>query len=157
MIKHSFAIDERGKRHPSSNIYHSCCIITIYSLIAFSAIPAICTQSTLPEEWNDIALIISFNVIVWIGSLLYLSGVVNPKAVKLRYIIIGFTGFVLLGFAFTIIKYSVLLDQTLSMRQIHDYFLTVLKISAILVVFSVGLLASTRKQENRETHKMSQY
>jgi hypothetical protein len=102
------------------------------------------------EEWNDIALIISFNVIVWIGSLLYLSGVVNPKVIKLRYIIIGFTGFVLLGFAFTIFKYSVLLDQTLSMRQIFDYFLTVLKISATLVVF-LGLLAllGNRRIEKR--------
>ena len=138
MTKHSFSLDERGKsilRQTSTILY----IITIYSLIGFQLYRQFVLNQP-SEEWNDIALIISFNVIVWIGSLLYLSGVVNPKAVKLRYIIIGFTGFVLLGFAFTIFKYSVLLDQTLSMRQIHDYFLTVLKISAILVVFW-GLLA----------------
>ena len=138
MTKHSFTLDERGKhilRQTSTILY----IITIYSLIGFQLYRQFVLNQP-SEEWNDIALIISFNVIVWIGSLLYLSGVVNPKAVKLRYIIIGFTGFVLLGFAFTIFKYSVLLDQTLSMRQIHDYFLTVLKISAILVVLW-GLLA----------------
>jgi len=111
MIKHSFTLDERGKRilRQTSTILY---IITIYSLIGFQLYRQFVLNQP-SEEWNDIALIISFNVIVWIGSLLYLSGVVNPKAVKLRYIIIGFTGFVLLGFAFTIFKYSVLLDQTL--------------------------------------------
>lgn len=125
MIKHSVTLDERGKRilRQTSTILY---IITIYSLIGIQLYRQFVLNQP-SEEWNDIALIISFNVIVWIGSMLYLSGVVNPKAVKLRYIIIGFTGFVLIGLAFTIFKYSVLLDQTLSMRKVFDYFLVTTK------------------------------
>jgi glycopeptide antibiotics resistance protein len=77
MTKHSFTLDERGKhilRQTSTILY----IITIYSLIGFQLYRQFVLNEP-SEEWNDIALIISFNVIVWFGSLLYLSGVVNPK------------------------------------------------------------------------------
>ncbi len=82
--------------------------------------------------------------------MLYLSGVVNPKVVRIRYLIVGFTGFVLLGLAFTIFKYSILLEQTLSVRQLLDNFFTVLKISALLIGFW-GLLAylGNKRMEKR--------
>jgi hypothetical protein len=115
-----------------------------------STILYIITLNQASQEWNDIAILISFNVIVWLGSLLYLSGVVNPKVVRIRYILIGFSGFVMLGLAFTVFKYSVLLGQTLSMRQILDSFFIVVKISALLVVF-LGSLAylGNRMMEKR--------
>ena len=150
MSKQSFKLDERGKRiarQVSTILY----IITLYSLMGFQLYRQFVLNQP-SEEWNDIALLISFNVIVWIGSLLYLSGVVNPRVVRVRYLIIGFFGFVMIGLAFTIFKYSVLLDQTLSMRQILDYFFTVLKISALLVGI-LGLLAyfGNRRLEKRIT------
>lgn len=131
-------MDERGNhivRQISTIMY----IITIYSLVGFQLYRQFVLNQP-SEEWNDIAILISFNVIVWLGSVLYLSGVVNHKIVRIRYMIIGFTGFILLGLAFTIFKYTVLLDQTLTIRQIIDYFFTVLKISALLAAFW-GLLA----------------
>ena len=150
MSKQSFKLDERGKRiarQVSTILY----IITLYSLMGFQLYRQFVLNQP-SEEWNDIALLISFNVIVWIGSLLYLSGVVGPRVVRVRDLIIGFFGFVMIGLAFTIFKYSVLLDQTLSMRQILDYFFTVLKISALLVGF-LGLLAyfGNRRLEKRIT------
>jgi hypothetical protein len=72
--------------------------------------------------------------------LLYLSGVVNPTVLKMRYIIVGFIVFVIIGLTFTIFKYTVLLGQTLSLKQILDAFFIVFKISAILIGFW-GLLA----------------
>ena len=133
MSKQFFKMDERGNRivRQISTIMY---IITIYLLIGFQLYRQFVLNQP-SEEWNDIALLISINVIVWIGSLLYMSGDVNPKVVRIRYLIVGFTGFVILGLAFTIFKYSVLLKQTLSMRQILDNFFTVLKISALLTGF----------------------
>lgn len=148
MSKRLFELDERENRivrQISTVLY----IVTLYSLIGFQLYRQFILNQP-SEEWNDIAILISINVIVWLGSLLYLSGVVNPKVVRMRYLIVGFTGFVIFGLAFTIFKYSVLLDQTLSMRQILDYFFTVLKISALLTAF-LGLLAylGNKRMEKR--------
>jgi hypothetical protein len=138
MSKQLFKLDER-ETHIVRQISTILYLITLYSLMGLQLYRQFVLHQP-SEEWNDIAILISFNVIVWLGALLYLLGAVNPKVVKLRYLIIGFTGFVVLGLAFTIFKYSVLLDQTLSLRQILDSFFIVLKISALLTAFW-GLLA----------------
>jgi len=138
MSKRFLKFDERENRivrRVSSVLY----ILTLYSLIGFQLYRQFVLNQP-SEEWNDIAILISINAIVWVGSLLYLSGVFSPKVVRMRYLIVGFTGFVILGLAFTIFKYSVLLDQTLSMRQILDTGFMVVKISALLTVFW-GILA----------------
>jgi hypothetical protein len=138
MSKRTFRLDERGNRivRQISTILY---IITLYSLMAFQLYRQFVLHQP-SDEWNDIAILISFNVIVWLGSLLYLSGAVSPKDVGIRYLVIGFSGFVIIGLAFTIFKYAVLLDQTISMTQILEYFFIVIKISAILISFW-GLLA----------------
>jgi hypothetical protein len=148
MSKRFFKLDERGNRivrQISSVLY----IVTLYSLIGFQLYRQFVLNQP-SEEWNDIAILISINAIVWIGSLLYLSGVVNPTVVRMRYLIIGFAGFVIIGLTFTIFKYSVLLEQTLSMTQILDTFFTVLKISALLTAFW-GFLAylGNKRMEKR--------
>ena len=148
MSKRPFTLDERGNRivRQISTILY---IVTLYALIGFQLYRQFVLHQP-SDEWNDIAILISFNVIVWLGSLLYLSGVVNPRDVKIRYLMVGFSGFVILGLAFTIFKYSVLLDQTLSMTQVLDYFFIVLKISAVLIALW-GLLAyiGNRRMEKR--------
>jgi hypothetical protein len=98
------------------------------------------------EEWNDIAILIAFNVIVWIGSIMYVGGAFNPKVVKTRYLVIGFASFVMLGLGFTLFKYEVLLDQTLNMSMVVDSGATVLIVSAILTGFwgILGYLGSKR-------------
>ena len=133
MSKRILNLDERGMgiiRQISTVLY----VITLYSLIAVQLYRQFALHQS-NEEWNDIAIIITFNVIVWLGAVLYLTGLVNPRNVKLRYLIAG-----LIGFAFTVFKYSVLLQQKLVMRHVLDYLLTVIKISAFLVI-SWGLIA----------------
>jgi hypothetical protein len=148
MSKRFVKLDERGNRivRQISTILY---IVTLYSLIGVQLFRQFVLNQP-SEEWNDIAILISFNVIVWLGALLYLSGDINPTDVKIRYLIIGFSGFVILGLAFTIFKYAVLLDQTLSMIQVLDYFFLVIKISAVLIAFW-GLLAylGNRRMEKR--------
>jgi len=148
MSKQLFNLDERGNRlvrQISSALY----IITLYSLIGLQLYRQFVLNQP-SEEWNDIAILISINAIVWIGALLYLGGVFNPRVVRMRYLMLGFTGFVILGFVFTLFKYSVLLDQTLSMSLILDSFFMVLKISALLIGLW-GLLAylGNRRMEKR--------
>jgi hypothetical protein len=92
------------------------------------------------HEWNDIAMVMTVNVLVMLGSVLYLTGSINPKKIKLRHILAGYGGFVLIGFLFTIFKYTVLLGEDLTLEQVVDYFWTVLIISGILVLVW-GLLA----------------
>jgi len=95
------------------------------------------------------AIIVSFNVLAMIGSALYFAGGFAIKKSRLRWIIAGYVGFVLFGFAFTIFRYSVLLDQELSLNQVVGYFLTVAKITGILVI--VGCLLAYLG--NRRTEK----
>lgn len=138
MSKRILNLDERGIgviRQISTVLY----VITLYSLIAVQLYRQFALHQPT-EEWNDIAIIIAFNVIVWIGAVLYLTGLVNPRNVKLRYLIAGFIGFVLIGFAFTVFKYSVLLQQKLVMRHVLDYLLIVIKVCSFLVI-SWGLIA----------------
>ena len=138
MSKRFLNLDERGMsivRRISTGLY----VITLYSLVAVQLYRQFALHQP-KEEWNDIAIIITFNVIVWLGAVLYLTGLVNPKNIKLRYLVAGFIGFVLIGFAFTVFKYSVLLQQRLVMRHVLDILLTVIKISAFLVI-SWGLIA----------------
>jgi hypothetical protein len=148
MSKQFLNLDERENRivrQISSVLY----IVTVYSLIGIQLYRQFVLNQP-SEEWNDIAILISINAIVWVGALLYLSGVVNPKVVRMRYLILGFTGFVICGLAFTIFKYSVLLKQTLSMSLILDSFFMVLKISALLIGLW-GLLAylGNKRMEKR--------
>lgn len=138
MNKGPFRLDER-----EMNVFRSICttlyFITLYSLIGIQMYRQFALGQP-QQEWNDIAMLIAVNVIVLLGSALFLSGAINPRKVKLSYIIAGYLGFVLLGFTFTIFKYTVLLDQGLTLRRIADYFFTVLKISGILVLVW-GILA----------------
>jgi heme/copper-type cytochrome/quinol oxidase subunit 3 len=138
MNKGPFRLDER-----EMNVFRSICttlyFITLYSLIGIQMYRQFALGQP-QQEWNDIAMLIAVNVIVLLGSALFLSGAINPRKVKLSYIIAGYLGFVLLGFTFTIFKYTVLLDQGLTLGRIADYFFTVLKISGILVLVW-GILA----------------
>jgi hypothetical protein len=131
-------LDERSMRivrKISTALY----ILTIYSLIGVQLYRQfVLNQPT--EAWEDIAVIITFNVVVWLGSLLYLSGIVNPKNINLRYLLAGYLGFILIGFVFTVFKYNVLESQPLSMDQVLDYLLIIVKVSGILAIV-MGVLA----------------
>jgi hypothetical protein len=138
MLKSRFSFDEREK-----NLLRSICTV-LYAITLFALIGIqLYRQFVLHQprqDWNDIAILISVNAIILLGSGLYLSGAINPKRIKLHYLIAGYAGFVLFGLAFTIFKYAVLLEQAITMRQVGEYFLIVLGISGVLVLMW-GILA----------------
>lgn len=139
-------LDERSMgivRKISTALY----IITIYSLIGVQLYRQFVLHQPT-EAWEDIAVIITLNVVVWLGSLLYLSGIVNPKNINLRYLLAGYLGFILLGFVFTVLKYNVLESQPLSMEQVLDYLLIIVKVSGgLAIVWGVLAFLGNRRLE----------
>ena len=92
------------------------------------------------QQWDDIAMLMSVNVIILLGSVLYLTGGINPMKVKPAYLVAGYIGFVVLGVAFTVFRYTVLLGQEFSLVDVQETMLIVAVISGILFL-GWGLLA----------------
>jgi hypothetical protein len=138
MTKKPFKLDERDL-----TIFRKICttlyLITIYTLIGIVSYRQFVLHQP-NEEWNDIAMLLTFNILATLGAYFYLTGGVDVRKFKLRYVLIGFAGFVVLGFAFTIIKYAVIFGQDLSWGDVWDSLWIVVKISGILAL-GLGLLA----------------
>ena len=85
------------------------------------------------EAYQDIANILTVNVLVFLGLILYLGGITPPR-MTIRSVVALYLGFVALGFAFTIFKYTVLLGETLSPGMFLENLLIVSAICGILVL-----------------------
>ena len=133
-----FNVDER-----EADTFRRICtvmyIFTIYSLIGILTYRQFILHQS-HQAWDDIAILVTINILVFLGSALFLTGAVNLKKIKISYIFGGFIGFVIIGLAFTIFKYSVLLGQEISILQIWDYFRTIVIISSVLMLI-LGILA----------------
>jgi len=133
-----FNVDER-----EADTFRRICtvmyIFTIYSLIGILTYRQFILHQP-HQAWDDIAILVTINILVFLGSVLFLTGAVNLKKIKIGYIFGGYIGFVIIGLAFTIFKYSVLLGQEISIVQIWDYFRTIVIISSVLMLI-LGILA----------------
>jgi hypothetical protein len=114
-------------------------LLTIFSLIVIQLYRQFVLHQP-QEAWNDIAMLLTINILVLLGLTLYLTGVINPRKIKLRNLLGGYALFVLVGFLFTIFKYAVLLGQDINLAQVWSSLSTVVIISGILVL-ALGLLA----------------
>ena len=108
-------------------------IITIFALIGIVGYRDFVLGQP-HQQWDDIAMLMTINVIVMIGALLYLNGSINPTKIKIRYLIVGYIGFVLVGFAFTIFRYAVLEGVYIDLAFAFDEFKIILLISGLLVL-----------------------
>lgn len=148
MTKKSIKLDERDL-----NIFRKICttlyLITIYTLIGIVSYRQFVLRQP-NEEWNDIALLLTINILAILGAYLYSTGVVDIRKIKLHHVLIGFAGFVVFGLAFTIIKYAVILGQDVSWRNVWSYLWLVIRISGLLAL-GLGLLAylGSRRIEKR--------
>jgi len=137
MDKRPFNFDERETR-----TFRSVCtlmyLLTIFSLTIIQLYRQFVLRQP-QEAWNDIAMLLTANILVLLGLTLYLTGVVNPRKIKLHYFLVGYALFVLIGFLFTIFKYTVLLGQEITLAQVWSYLSTVVIISGILVLALVLL------------------
>lgn len=150
MPKRIFNIDERDL-----DVFRRVCtimyIITIYALIGVLTYRQFALGQPA-EHWNDIALIVSFNILIALGALLYIGGVINPLKWGLGKLIVGYFSFLVLGTSFTLFKYGALLGQDLSLAQAWDHFLTVFKVSAIIAIAlaAVAILGHRRVEKQLE-------
>ena len=150
MPNRPFSLDEREQ-----NVYRSLItwlyFITLTVLIAMQLYRQFALDQPM-EQWNDIALLITFNVLFLLGGGLYLSVALNLRKIKARYIVIGYAAFVLIGLLFTIFKYALLLGQDVGLEQIWDYFLIVAPITAVLLIFwgLLGYLGHRRVEKQIE-------
>lgn len=138
MDKRIFNFDER-----EFNTFRSLCtlmyLLTILSLVIIQLYRQFVLHQP-QEAWNDIAILLTANILFLLGLTLYLTGAVNPREIKLRHLLAGYALFVLVGFLFTIFKYTVLLGQELNLLQVWDSLSIVVIISGFLML-ALGLLA----------------
>lgn len=138
MSKAPFNFDEREV----TTFYRICTVMYILTIVAMIGIINY-RQYVLGQphqQWDDIAMLMTINVIVLLGAVLYLTGAFNPIKVKPFYLVAGYLVFVLLGLAFTVFRYTVLLGQEFTLVEVQDALLTVAAISGILFL-AWGLLA----------------
>lgn len=138
MNKKPFYLDER-----ETNTFRTICTVMYLLTILALMVIQLYRQFVLlqPQDaWNDIAMLLTVNILVLIGATLYLTGTLNPRKIKPRRIVLGYALFVLVGFLFTTFKYTVLLDQELNLAQVWDNLSIVVVISGILAL-ALGLLA----------------
>lgn len=148
--KNTFTLDER-ERNVFHNLISILYFITLFVLIGIQLYRQFVLEQS-QDQWNDIAMLITFNVLFLLGGGLYLSGTLNLKNIRKRYILFAYAAFVLIGLLFTIFKYTVLLGQDVGLEQIWDYFLIVLPITAVLTIFwglfgYIGYLRMEKKLE----------
>jgi len=106
-------------------------ILTLSSLIVTQIYRQFVLHQAI-QEWQDIANILTINVLFLIGSVLYLGGI-TPQKVKLHHILVLYAGFILVGVIFTIFKYAVLLGQKVNLEEVKNYLLIVSVICGLLV------------------------
>lgn len=147
MSKAPLNIDERNL-----NIILRICTVLYLLTLASLIVTQLYRQFVLhqaTQEWQDIANILTFNVLILIGAVLYLGGI-NPQKVKLRHILILYAGFVLFGLIFTIFKYAVLLEQKVSLGEVKNYLLIVSVIcGALVTAWSLLAYLGNKRTEKR--------
>jgi len=101
------------------------------------------------HEFEDIAVILTSNVIVGLGAVLYFGGVALPRFSP-RALAAAYLGFVVVGFGFTVFKYTVLLDQPMGAGALWSSFLTVATICALLTgIYVLAAYLGVRRIEKQ--------
>lgn len=108
-------------------------LITIFALVGIVSYRQFVLKQP-HQQWDDIAMLMTINVIAFLGAFFYLTGSLNLAKIKIRYLIAGYVGFVLLGFAFTIFKYAILEGLHVDLVFAFDTLKTILAISGLLVL-----------------------
>jgi len=130
MKKIPFKLDERNVS-VIKRVFTVMYILNLLSLIfVVNYRQFVLEQNT--EQFRDIANVLVFNIVVGIASALYLGGIPFPK-IKIVTALLFYIGFVAIGIAFTLFRYSVVYDVTLTFEFVIDKVIIIVSICAILV------------------------
>ena len=138
-MKKKFSINDERELDTFRKVCTTMYLITLFALIGIVSYRQFVLEQP-HQQWNDIAMLMTINVIVALGSFLYLTGSINPTKIKFRYLIAGYVGFVLFGFAFTFFKYAILEGLYVDLAFAFENLKIILAITGLLVL-AWGLLA----------------
>lgn len=88
------------------------------------------------SEFEDFAVLMTVNVMFVLTGLLYF-GAVPIQKLKIKSILLGYVGFVLLGSLFTYAKYNVFQNPGLSIPQLFDKLVIIFVICGLITLFLV--------------------
>lgn len=99
------------------------------------------------QRFEDIAVIMVVNSIFLITGFLY-YGVIPIRKLKISNILFIYLSIVILGSIFTYVKYNVVMDQGLSIRQVFDKVIIVIAVTGLMLLFFILFyLLGKRKME----------
>ena len=88
------------------------------------------------RDFEDIAIITTVNSLFLISALLYF-GAIPIRKLKIKSILLIYALFVILGSAFTFVKYNLVRSPGLTFRELFDKLIIVYAVTGIIMVFFV--------------------
>jgi uncharacterized membrane protein YoaK (UPF0700 family) len=131
---HLLRMDERNK-------WIAFRIIAVMYFITITAIQGIVIyrQFVMQQsiyEFEDIAVILTFNSLFLISALLYF-GAIPIQKLKIKSILLIYLAIVILGSLFTYAKYNVFQDAGLTIEQLLDKLVIIFSVSGLIMLFFV--------------------
>jgi len=142
-----FNMDERG----SLVICKICTVmyvLTLMSLIVTMFFRQFVFKQAV-EQFEDMAVILTVNVLVMVSMILYLGGLTFQKF-EFKSIITSYIVYVAAGFGFTFVKYRYLSEPQLSMGQIFGKLPVVLAICALITALFTGFAYMGKRKIDKE-------
>lgn len=134
MKKNPLHVDERAKEivlKVCSTMY----VLTLLALISTMSFREFVLGQPV-RQFEDIAIIVTANILVLIVAVLYLGGIVFQKF-RLRYIIAGYVIYVIVGFSFTFVQYRILTTPPLSIGETFGKLSIVVTICGLITALFV--------------------
>ena len=100
-------------------------------------------------DFEDIAIIMTFNSLFLITALLYF-GAIPLQKIKLRVVLQFYAGIIVLGSVFTYAKYNIFQSPGLSFEQLFDKLVAIFSISGLIVLFWVLFSILGKRKLNKE-------
>ena len=88
------------------------------------------------QDFEDIAIITTVNSLFLISALLYF-GAIPIRKLKIKSILLIYILFVVLGSAFTFVKYNIVRSPGLTFRELFDKLIIVYAVTGIIMAFFV--------------------
>jgi hypothetical protein len=88
------------------------------------------------KEFEDVAIIMTFNSLFLISALLYF-GAIPIQKLKVKSILLIYLGFIVLGSIFTYAKYHIFQSPGLSVQQLFDKLISIFIIIGLIMGFFI--------------------
>ena len=140
-------MDERNKLIA----YRVMSIMYLLTIVALQGV-VLYRQFGMGQELNqfeDVAIIMTFNSLFLVSALLYF-GAIPIRKLKVKTILLGYLAFVVLGIAFTYVKYNVAQSPGLPAGELIDKFGIVAAITGIITAFFVLFSILGKRREEKE-------